>query len=260
MCNCNNLSCSQCQMGILNNQSSIIPNPLCAPNCPPIIGCTDPVYTNCVYYTGGNLLCSGGNTGEGLNIILSKLDTQICGLTPPSGTCTVQVDANDTCCGYLNDKIQTTTLVKTINNSGGCESIQIEDRAWLFTNVNYSNGYSTPIAIGYSPVRYGVRNGYPTTTNLLEVRLHGQLTTPTFSSASPLSNSLAFSIPPSVAPSTNKFFNGIALGNSATATYAYFIVVKTNGEIRISVNRITGGAGDPTQIIIPFDGINYIKN
>ena len=234
----------------MNQQSSIISTPLCAPICTPNLGCADPIYTQCTYYTGNNLLCSGIFTGDDLTTALGKIDAQICSLIPASGKCTVQVDANDTGCGYLNDKIQTTTLVKSINNPNSFESLQLEDRPWLFQNVTLQGGAVTPAGVNFSPVRVGTRQGYPTTNNLLEVRFHGQLVAPNTVNG-PVT---IFTLPPSIRPLTTKYYNGYSNLNPNSLAL-YFIVIYPTG----AVTLLTSPA-DSNSVIVPFDGINFVKN
>ena len=270
MCNiCNQSSCNGCMTSILNNQSSVIPNPLCTPPCGPVIGCPDIVFSQCVIYSGANLNCTGINTNDNLTVALGKINAQICGISPPSGYCTVQVDGNDTCCGYLYPKIQTSTLNKSINNVGGCESIQLDEKPWTFQNVGYLNGFTTPSAFptplntispntpSTTPVAYGVRTGYPVVPNLLEVRWKGEMLTQFFTPANGLVNVLAFQIPVSIAPTTPKYYTGTAIDSSGIYTVVYSILINTDGKVYI--NTGPSFVDRNIQIIIPFDGLNYVK-
>ena len=56
-------------------------NPFCeATPCPVILS------TTCVFYEGGNLICTGINTNDTLEMALIKIDQAICGVSGTSGT------------------------------------------------------------------------------------------------------------------------------------------------------------------------------
>lgn len=152
------------------------------PACPALTVCADIITSQCVVYNGANLDCSSVSTNDPLNTVISKLDALICSAIPPSGACTVKINSNDTCCGYLENKIVSDTL--TITSVDGpipnCKYLTIEERCWTFTNVapscgstgcfrnnwtNFANGYQVA---GYSNVKECVVKLRGAVTKMLE--------------------------------------------------------------------------------------------
>jgi len=64
---------------ILNKIPSLIGAPVCVPACPPSgYGCADIIFSDCVTYTGPNLTCVSGNTGDTLTQVLINTNTAVC--------------------------------------------------------------------------------------------------------------------------------------------------------------------------------------
>lgn len=261
--NCN--GCNKCQNSILNNQSSIIPSPLCAPTCLPVTGCEDTFPSNCVIYYGPNLSCTGILTNDNIAIALSKINSSICSIAPSGVNCNIYASCTDPCPSALVNKITSNTLSVTLNTNGitSCQTVDIEDNPWNFTNLSPRSGFTTPSSAGYSQVRFGVRTNYPTTNNLLEVRFHGQVQTTSFitiiSNTSPSQPVLVFQLPSSAYyPTTNKYYSGITFSIIGSPVVIYYtIIIYTSGIVGIYCFSLYDGL---IQAIIPFDGINYIKN
>ena len=78
MCNSYCNSCSYCvSQCTCTNPTLVIPNPT------PPTGCISTNYGRCIYYSGSNITCGiTANTGENLDVIVNKLATAICSLTP----------------------------------------------------------------------------------------------------------------------------------------------------------------------------------
>lgn len=266
MCSCGNPSCnncSQCQVSILNNQSSIIASPICTPICPTIQGCTDIVYTNCIQYTGPNLSCIGVFNGYNLNAVIASINTTICNTQPPSGWCNVYASCTDPCPSGLVNKITSSTLNVNLSTNGitSCQTVQIEDKPWVFYNSILNTGFITPTGSNFSPLRFGVKCGYPTTgspncnttitTSYLEVRFHGQVQV---NSTFTIAPQVVFTLPLQYRPPTTKYYSGYTNLNPSSVG-PYFIVIYPNGNITLQTAII-----NESNCIIPFDGINYIIN
>jgi hypothetical protein len=119
--------CTDCNDSILNGQVSLIPDPVCHNNCGTETPCEGiGTYTNCVTMNNA-LTCIGSISGVTLSSVLTMLDTKLCQVI--TGKCTVSIDANDTCCGYLGDKLIAGTGVTITKNiataSSGCKTLTI---------------------------------------------------------------------------------------------------------------------------------------
>lgn len=62
-----------CGFSILSKQPSLIPSPLCAPDCPVDLGCTDTLPTKCSIWNGGNIPSIGIVNGDTLNDVITQL-------------------------------------------------------------------------------------------------------------------------------------------------------------------------------------------
>lgn len=78
MCHSYCNSCSYCvSQCTCTNPTLVIPNPT------PPTGCISTNYGRCIYYSGSNITCGiTANAGENLDVIVNKLATAICSLTP----------------------------------------------------------------------------------------------------------------------------------------------------------------------------------
>ncbi len=277
MCDkCKNKNCNGCSVSILNGESSIIPEPICVQNCGSIVGCSEPIFSNCVIWTGGTLPCTNIFTNDTLTTALGKIDARICAIAPPSGVnCNIYASCTDPCPSSLVNKILSNTLDVSLATNGitNCQQVEIEDKQWLFSIPLLQNGFTTPVSFPSplnlivptptpSSVRYAVRIGYPTTTDLLEVRFHGETLTPFFSPSIGLINKVLFQILPlSKAPITPKYFIGIAVPLTANGfPIPYSILINTDGKVIINASSPLYSVDTNVQIVIPFDGLNYIKN
>jgi len=240
-----NTNCTTCN-SIINQQTSCIGSPLCVSPCNPDFGCVDIINTGCVFYNGTNL-----------NTVLAAINSELCTQSVSGDTCRVKVSNSDACCDYLGNKIVSNTLNVSIltNNITNCQSVDIEDKPWTFTNVNYLNGFTTPTQVGYSSARYGIKTGYPTTTNLAEIRFHGQMLTPSIAGVGLVT--VSFNLPLSLAPSTNKYINGIAFSTTNDIAIPYSLIINSNGQVGFICNGVVDRI---IQLIVPLDNITYIKN
>ena len=110
-------NCPECQQSIVSQTPSLIGATKCNGPCPPEVTCTDILPSNCVFYSGSNLTCSGVNYGDTISVSLSKIDSKL-------GT---RIDSGDACCGYLNDKIVVGTgITKTVVTNGNCKTLRLD--------------------------------------------------------------------------------------------------------------------------------------
>jgi hypothetical protein len=141
-----------CGDSIYNKQKSIIPVPNCAPECPTDLGCQVITPATCVSIIP-SIYCL--ELGDNLQDALSIITDAICNIIPPSGySYTVGVDANDTCPGYLKDKITSSCLDVTTLSVSGCKSVNIEPKLLDWKNLVLSTGWIT--ATGYQPPQYAL--------------------------------------------------------------------------------------------------------
>lgn len=134
--------CTDCNDSILNGQVSLIPDPVCHDNCGTETPCEGiGTYTNCVTMNNA-LTCIGSISGVTLSSVLTMLDTKLCQVI--TGKCTVSIDANDTCCGYLGDKLIAGTGVTITKNitttASGCKNLTISaDACNTWTELTKGN-------------------------------------------------------------------------------------------------------------------------
>ena len=144
------MSQNLCCTPSLFNTQSIIPDPICAPICPPNYSCPQGlINSGCVIYNGPTLSCLGIPSGSPLNTLITAMET-LC-LNTPSDACQVKVDVNDTCCDYLVNKISSSTLTISVINPSGCAKLNIENNVaerptiYLNSNQNGTDSYSIPL-------------------------------------------------------------------------------------------------------------------
>ena len=143
-----------CGDSIYNKQKSIIPVPNCAPECPPDLGCEIITPATCVSIIP-SIYCL--ELGDNLQDALSVITDAICNIIPPSGYAyTVAVDANDTCPGYLEDKITSSCLDVTVLDVSGCKSVNIEPKLLDWKNLVLTSGGSWNIPAGYQRPQYAL--------------------------------------------------------------------------------------------------------
>lgn len=141
-----------CGDSIYNKQKSIIPVPNCAPECPPDLGCEIITPATCVSIIP-SIYCL--ELGDNLQDALSVITDAICNIIPPSGYAyTVAVDANDTCPGYLEDKITSSCLDVTVLDVSGCKSVNIEPKLLDWKNLVLSTGWGA--STGYQSPQYAL--------------------------------------------------------------------------------------------------------
>jgi|SRR6187402_3844152 len=133
--------CKDCK-SIVSRTKSVIGETNCNSDCPTDVTCEDILPSNCVFYSGANLSCSGVVYGESLTSALIKLDAKIC--ESASSGCLFKISSNDTCCGYFQTKILTGAgIVFTVANEGGCETLTISEGCYTWTDILPSSASGT---------------------------------------------------------------------------------------------------------------------
>lgn len=145
--------CVDCRKSIFNTQTTTIAVPECQDDCPEDVNCDGEVtYSDCINVNVA-LSCSETAVGASLTTVLQSIDTKIC--NNQESTCTVSVSSDDTCCGYLQDKITVGTgLTKTITNEGACEkvNISVNPGTIVWNNLPLSANFAT--ITGYQIPQY----------------------------------------------------------------------------------------------------------
>jgi hypothetical protein len=71
-------NCPNCNKSILNQTPYLIGTTKCNNPCPPEGVCDDQIPSNCVFYSGQNLSCSGIQNGDTLTTSLTKIESKLC--------------------------------------------------------------------------------------------------------------------------------------------------------------------------------------
>ena len=165
--------CKDCRNGIINGQESLIGNPECHDNCGSETDCEGiQTYSDCVGVNPA-LGCIDTPANTSLSDVLVALDTKLC--QTQQSSCTVSVDANDTCCGYLGDKLITGTGVTITKNiataSSGCKTLTISTSCFTWNNITFSNKWKNldPSGTVFTLAKYS-------STINCEVKLRGCVT------------------------------------------------------------------------------------
>jgi len=145
--------CPTCKESIISQTPSLIGKTECTSDCPEAITCQDIIPSNCVFYSGSNLSCSGINFGDSLSLAFSKIDTLLCN----TGGCKVKVSATDTCCDYLETKVTAgtgVTVTKTTAIAGICEKlvISVNPATLVWNTIPLTSNFETIVL--YQPPEY----------------------------------------------------------------------------------------------------------
>lgn len=137
--------CPTCKESIISQTPSLIGKTECTSDCPEAITCQDIIPSNCVFYSGNNLSCSGIAFGDTVTIAISKLDAAIC--QGSTQKCTVSIDIKDTCCSYLGGKLIAGTGI-TIDrnipeNTAGCKTLTISEGCNTWNTIQASSASGT---------------------------------------------------------------------------------------------------------------------
>lgn len=243
------MSCVDCKKGLLNQDKSSLGIPKCDGDCPEDIGCPFMVFTNCILYNGPALNCLGISSGDSANDIFEALEI-FCQNTSNSGNnCRVKIDADDTCCGYLKDKISSSTLDVEVSGET-CKTLTINEKDWTWVNIT---NLQTPwknlktVQPSAATLQYGYKND--------EVRLKGQVYL-TNTVGVPIPNLTTAPLPVGVRPSERKVFT--TLYTSGVDVLVVNITIQTTGVISVEVLFPVLVSVD-SDLIISLDFINYVK-
>ena len=232
-------NCPTCKESILSQTPSLIGKTQCTSNCPEDITCVDIIPSNCVFYSGATLSCPSGSTsvvyGDTVTVALNKMYQLIC---QNSTSNTVQVTANDTCYGYLFNKITSTSLDITVSNPGACEKLKIEEKCRTWTAANLLNGFvNFPSG---QPVEYS-------SIKACSVKLRGRFYRTTVTAGT----HLIFKLPLNKAPLYPRFFS-VLTTSSVLPTGLAFVTVATNGDVSLNYFPLAAGS-----VIVSLDGIEF---
>ena len=248
-------TCPTCKESIISQTPSLIGQTQCTTDCPEDITCEDIIPSNCVFYSGSQLICPSGNTsvdyGDTITVALGKMYDLIC---QNSTSCTVAVTPDDTCCGYLGNsglpagsqgnKIRSQSL--SINIAGNdCQYLSIEEKPWSWTDASLQNGWTN--ASGF----FAFQNAQYSNVKENIVRLRGAITK---NSISGCTLQKIFTLPASRVPLRVRLFsiNLILISNSCWRFSPAQIFIANDG----TVNLLTGG-GEFKNIIVSLDGISF---
>lgn len=214
--------CTNCNDSILNGQVSLIPDPVCHDNCGTETPCEGiGTYTNCVTMNNA-LTCIGSISGVTLSSVLTMLDTKLCQVI--AGKCIVGVDATDTCCKYLDEKLIAGTGVTITKNiatgSSGCKTLTIATNpaTLIWNNIILPANLST--IPGFQHPQYSNKD------ELNRIWFRGSFN---FASTIPIGTPINFStiLPANSRPVLNRlFYSGRSAGNGSTSLE---IVIQSNG-------------------------------
>ena len=137
--------CPTCKESIISQTPSLIGKTECTSDCPEAITCQDIIPSNCVFYSGSNLSCSGVVFGDTVTVAINKLDAAIC--QGSTQKCRVSIDFNDTCCNYLGGKLIAgtgITITRNIDeNTAGCKTLTISEGCNTWNDVGASSSSGT---------------------------------------------------------------------------------------------------------------------
>lgn len=138
---------------ICDKTSSIIGQPQCTSDCPEDYGCTDIIQAGCVSMLPITSCIPNADT---LQEYLTNMATIVCTNQTPSGSTLVAVDAQDTCPGYLSDKLVSTELDLTYLSGTRCKSllISVPDLVWI--TITPEAGVTTPADASFQTLQYAV--------------------------------------------------------------------------------------------------------
>ena len=247
--------CKDCNDSILNGQVSLIPDPTCHDNCGSETACEGiQTYSDCVG-VNPTLSCINKDSGSTLSEVLSALDTKLC--QTQNSNCNVKISADDACCGFLNDKITSSSLniqILTANPSN-CQTIAIDTKCDVWNNVLPSSNTGTgrfrdkwSNVGGFSPYQVAQY----TTVKDCEVKLRGTVTKAL--NADSCLNSVIMQLP--FAPLAVRSFPTI-LQNTSTSCGTFkmgWILIDTFGNVTIKSEALNGNW------LVSLDNITYQIN
>lgn len=231
--------CVNCKQSILSQTPSSIPNTKCNGNCPEDVVCNDIIPGKCVFYSGQNLPCTGINFGDDISTSIAKIESKY-------GT---KVSANDTCCGFLFDKITVEGFTKEIEVVDGCETLKLTANP----TDNCSDGWITILLEGMDT------NAYYKIECDNKVLLKGNLVLDDYSQ---VSVGVGASFPTNLPqPSIEKLltlnsYDSLVLNPSTTNIYTTpgLFHITTSGVFNYLYNM---SVNNPPSFVLCLDGLSY---
>jgi hypothetical protein len=212
--------------------------------------CDIEVPANCVI-VNEKYPCIGINTKPTkLSVFLKKLVDYLCNLVLES-SCTVAVSADDTCCGYLEDKFVSDTLdIEIETDENDCQKIRLEynncglDWQNITLNLPFTGIATTPPTPAVQIAQYAV-------DNCGKVHFRGSFLIPNLTDTSV--NSIFFTLPVGARPlATRGFLNIRPVSNSANS---YTTAIFPNGNVFIRESVVFDAAA-----YVLLDGLTFEIN
>lgn len=140
-----------CPTSIYNKQTSVIPSPLCASDCPEDVTCPLGIIpATCISILNNYCI----DIGETMEDALVNITNYLCNIVPPSGYAgRVMIDVNDTCSGYLADKITSDYLNITTESVSGCKTLKIDCKQLVWVTISMPSWSVRP---GFQPPQYAI--------------------------------------------------------------------------------------------------------
>lgn len=247
------MACKNCKNSYYVNEESNIGNPLCQGDCDPDIDCDgNVILANCVTITA-NLACSGAVAGESVQEALELLDAKVCETTT---NCTVSVTEDDTCCGYLSDKLVSNNqsiVFTVVTSESGCQKInaEVNPSALTWNNLNLTTNFSTSFTPTYQTPQYSDPDGLGRIWYRGTFRLADGITLTSGGILSVITATLGVNYRPAFA---RTYFNGKAGQNGTVPLQVLFL---NNGNIQV---KNTSGVTADAKSIISLDGFFLEKS
>lgn len=245
-------NCPTCKESIFSQTKSLIGETQCTQPCPPEITCEDFIASNCVYYSGATLSCPSGsvsvNYNDTITVALNKMFQLLCQNT---SSCTTKITADDTCCGYLFDKITSSSLNLTVvTNNSGCKQLNIEEKCRTWTELTKSN---LGLAGTWNWAQSGFARPAVSSVDNCIVRLAGTISRSSIGSSG---NTLIGTLPSGKTPNNIRRFS---VNFTTSLSYPLniipsFITILTNGEMYLNNPY---GFGPLSNVTVSLDGISF---
>lgn len=244
------INCPDCKDSIVSRTVSKIGTTQCTENCPEDITCPDIRPSNCAFYSGSNLSCSGINFGDSVTLAFAKVDAQLC--SNQTNNCLFKISSDDTCCGHFESKVLAGTgIVFTTNNAGTCETLTVSSACNTWTSITPSSASATGAfrnkwrnASGF--IAYQVAQ-YSNTISCI-VRLRGTVTNQLDGSCN---SSIILKLP--VAPLFTRVYsvNLLQVVNGCSRFSPSWVTIASNGEVTLVGSGVNG------VVSLSLDGISF---
>jgi hypothetical protein len=226
---------------ILNNTTTIIGVPSCE-DCPSDYGCPTILPARCIVK---DPIISCIPDADTLQEYLQNIATVVCSVTNPSGNFLVAVDSQDTCPGYLKDKIVSTELNITYLSGTRCKSLLISVPDLVWNNITVRSGVTTPADSNFQVAQYAIdTNG--------KVHLRGSVYVTGMTSGTGF-HIATLPIAPLYTRAYSNFFNY----DNDTGAYSGWSTIDVTGKIICTIRTLTGSGFD---YYYSLDGLSFETN